>query len=79
MNESNDTANFCSQKIVTTAKALKKGIRGDANPEKVMDFNPQKCQSLRFRVFREGHFRGFKIKAWKIYYYFLKVIHFPKV
>ena len=45
----------------------------------VLDFNALKCQSLGFRVFRIGYWPGFKVKAWKIYFHFLKVIHFSKV
>ena len=45
----------------------------------VLDFNARKCHSLRFRVFRTGYWPGFKVKAWKIYFHLLKVIHFSKV
>ena len=53
---------------------------GDMLPrEKVLDFNALKCHSLRFRVFWTGYWPGFKVKAWKIYFYFLNVTHLSKV
>ena len=36
----------------------------------VLDFNAVKCHSPGFRVFRTGHWPGFKVKAPKIYYNF---------
>ena len=50
---------------------------GDMLPRKnVLDFNALKCHSLGFRVSRTGYWPGFKVKAWKIYFRFLKVIQF---
>ena len=45
----------------------------------VLDFNAPNCHYQGFRVFRTGYWPGFKVKAWKIYIHFLKLIHFSKV
>ena len=44
-----------------------------------LDFNPLKCHSLGFPVFRTGYLPSFNINNWKIYCYFKKLSIFESL